>query len=164
MARSQPGLWWIVKIRALGLNELPLCLPFGEAFTVEKQLPDKFDPDVFLKTWTGYLTQYPAVIFGLWDGARLVGGIGGMVFPDSNTGVKAAIEFFWYVDPVYRNTLGAARLPLRFKAWGKQHDAKRLRMIHLLMPGETPSTVKLAGFYGSLGMRPIEVAFDGPIE
>lgn len=158
-----PSLSVGTHIRPLTLDELPLCLPFGEAFMTEKQIPGVFNPEVFLKNWTAYLTQYPAVILGLWRGRSLVGGIGGIVFPDLNTGEKIAIEFFWYVGKDDRGSSWSARLPLKFKHWARTQGATRLRMIHLLEPNETPSSVKLADFYASLGLRPIEVAFDGPI-
>ena len=153
-----------LAIRPLTLDELPLCVPFGKAFVREKHVPGEFSPETFIKNWTMFLSAYPAVIFGLWEDMALVGGIGGMIFPDLNTGTPCAIEFFWYVDPAHRNTLGAARLPLTFKKWGKRHGAERFRMIHLLDEGEDPSTVKLSKFYTkTLKLRPMEVCFDGPI-
>mgnify|MGYP003385239990 CR=1 FL=1 len=152
-----------MNIRQITIAELPLCLPFGQAFMTEKQLPDQFSEETFLNNWTAYLTRYNGVILGLWDEARLVGGIGGIVCPDVYTGVPSLTEMFWYVDESCRRTLLAARLQCRFRAWGKERGAQRFRMIHMLEPGETPSTVKLAGFYERMGLRPIEVGFDGPI-
>ena len=152
-----------MQIRALTVQELPKCLPLGAAFMAEKQVPGTFSGDVFVKNWTSFLTQFPAVIFGLWKDTELIGGIGGMVFPDLNTGVPAAIEFFWYVGTEHRNTIWSVKLVLRFRKWGRDRGAQRFRMIHLLEPGEDPSTVKLAGFYQKLGLRPIEVSYDGPI-
>lgn len=148
-------------IRALTVKELPLCLPFGEAFIDEKHLPGPFNADVFLRNWTTFLTSYPSVIFGLWKDEELIGGLGGMIFPDLNTGQSIGIEFFWYVGKEYRGSIGSARLVLRFKKWAKERGAVRWRMIHLLDPDETASSVKLAGFYEGVGLKPIEVGYDG---
>ncbi|MGL5934086.1 MAG: hypothetical protein ACRCZI_00535, partial [Cetobacterium sp.] len=108
-----------LSIRPLTIDELPLCLPYGPAFMEEYHLPGTFSQKTFLQNWTLWLTSFPAIMFGLWEDVHLVGGIGGMIHPDLNTGDLLAIEFFWYVDPAYRNTLLAARLPLTFKKWGK---------------------------------------------
>ncbi len=153
-----------LTIRPLTIEELPRCLPFGPAFMKEKDLPGEFSPETFLKNWTLFLSAYPSVIFGLWHEKGLVGGIGGMIHPDLNTGMLYAVEFFWYVDPAHRNTLGAARLPLTFKKWGKRNGAERWKMIHFLDKGEDPTAVKLAAFYrDALKMSANEVVFDGPL-
>jgi hypothetical protein len=145
------------------VKELPLCLPFGEAFMQEKHIPGVFNPDVFLKNWTTFLTSYPAAIFGLWKDEQLIGGIGGMIHPDLNTGQRIAVEFFWYVGHEHRHTIGSIKLVRRWKRWAKENGAVRWRMIHLLDVDETASSVKLASFYEKQGLRPIEVGFDGPL-
>lgn len=153
-----------LAIRPLTVEELPLCLPYGPAFMEEYALAGTFSNDTFLKNWTTWLTAFPAVLFGLWEDQHLAGGIGGMIHPDLNTGDLLAVEMFWYVDPAYRKTLLAARLPLTFKKWGKRNGAVRWKMVHLLAPDESPSTVKLAGFYeGVCKLKANEVVFDGPI-
>lgn len=153
-----------LTIRPLTIEELPLCLPYGPAFMKEYELPGVFSPQTFIKNWTIWLTSFPAVMFGLWEEKHLTGGIGGMIHPDLNTGDLYAVEFFWYVDPAYRNTLMAARLPLTFKKWGKRNGAVRWKMVHLLATDESPSTVKLAQFYEkTLKLKANEVVFDGPI-
>lgn len=152
-------------IRALTTKELPKCEPFGLAFFAEKQLPGTFSMDIFTKTWTAFLgVRYKATIFGLWKGEELIGLLGGMVYPDLNTGEEIATELFWYVLPEHRGGSGAVRLVKRFKEWAKNHGAVRWRFIHMLAPDEKPESVKLAGFYEKLGMRPLEVCFDGSLE
>jgi hypothetical protein len=153
-----------LTIRPLTIEELPLCLPYGPAFMKEYDLPGTFSNEEFLKNWTLWLTAYPAIMYGLWEGTHLAGGIGGMIHPDINTGDLLAVEFFWYVEPSRRKTLLAARLPLTFKKWGKRNGAIRWKMIHLLAQDEEPSTVKLASFYKDVcKMKANEVVFDGPI-
>lgn len=150
-------------IRPVMLEDLPKCLPFGQAFMTEKQVPGRFSPETFLKAWTSFLASGQGIIYGLWNGEDLAGGLGGFVYPDLNTGETCAIEAFWYVGKDDRGTTWPVRLVHAFRKWGKKHGATRFRMIHLLMEGEDPSTVKLAGYYQKIGLRPIEVVYDGTI-
>lgn len=151
-------------IRALTVKELPKCEVFGQQFMAEKAIPGTFNLEQFVKNWTVFLTQYKAVIFGLFEGETLVGGIGGMISPDLNTGEECATEFFWYVRPEDRGGTWPVRLVMRFKQWAIDRGARRWRMIHMLLPEEDPGTVKLAGFYEKLGLRPMEVCFDAPLK
>lgn len=153
-----------LTIRPLTIEELPLCLPFGPAFMQEYDLPGVFKPDVFLKNWRYFLQSLPSIMYGLWEETHLTGGIGGIIHPDLNTGDLHAVECFWYVDPSYRKTFLAGRLPLTFKKWGKRNGAVRWKMIHLLQEDEDPSTVKLAGFYErACKLKANEVVFDGAL-
>ena len=151
-------------IRPLTVQDLPLCETFGRAFMAEKQVPGTFSLHTFTRNWTVFLTQYPSIILGLWQGDRLIGGLGGMVAPDLNTGEPIATEFFWYVTPEARHGTWPLRLLTQFRKWGAAQGAVRIRMIHLLEPDECPSTVKLARVYAKLGFQPLEVAYDAPIE
>lgn len=153
-----------VAIRRLTVEEIPLCEPFGRAFIAEKHVPGTFSLETFTRNWEFFLTRYPAVLLGLWSGERLIGGIGGMIAPDLNTGDRIAQEFFWYVTPEARHGTWPLRLLKQFREWGKEQGATRFRMVHLLGPDESPSTVKLARVYAKLGMRPIEVSYDAPME
>lgn len=150
-------------VRPVRVEELTHCLPFGVAFMREKQVPGTFSQETFLKAWTAFLSSGQGVLYGLWNGDELVGGLGGFVYPDLNTGEPCAIEAFWYVRKEDRGTTWPVRLVHAFRKWGKKHGATRFRMIHLLMDGEDPSTVKLAGYYTTIGLRPIEVVYDGAI-
>ncbi len=149
-----------MEIRELTLEELPLCKPFGIAFHKEKDVPGEYSHETFMKNWTMFLTSKLGTIFGLWRDKELVGGLGCMTVPDITTGELIAYEFFWYVDPSERHGTWSIRLVKRFKQWAKERGAIRYRMVHMLMKDETPSTVKLARVYESLGLRPVEVAYD----
>lgn len=155
-------------IRELDVEELWLCSQFGEDFHNEKLLADDFSFDAFHTTWTSFYQQKIGIIFGLFDDEeQLIGGIGGMVAPDLTSGKLKLHELFWYVDREKRQSTG--RWPLRLvytlRTWGKSKGATGFRMIHLLLPGETPSSVVLADIYVKvLHMRPLEVCFEGPIE
>lgn len=145
------------------LEDLLLCEDFGIAFHAEKAVPGVFSLQVFLKTWSTLLTAGIGTILGLWNGTTLVGGIGGIISADLTTGELAVSELFWYVDPAHRKGSWPIRLIHELRQWGAQHGATRLRMVHMLLPNESASTVRLAHVYRHLGLRPIEVAYDGPI-
>lgn len=150
------------QIRPLRVDELSKLKVFGEAFFAEKQLPGHFNLEHLVKNWKAWLTNgaIKAVIFGWFKDGELVGVLAGMIFPDLYTGEDVAIEHFWYVLEEHRQGTGGVKLLKTFKNWAHKHGAKRLRMIHLIMPDEDPATVKLAAFYAKLGFRPIEVNYD----
>lgn len=152
-----------MEIRPLALEDLLLCESFGHAFHAEKAIPGAFSLEVFLKNWSTFLGSGIGTIFGLWNGMNLVGGIGGIVVADLTTGELVVNELFWYVDPAFRKGSWPIRLLHEFRRWGREKGAVRLRMVHILMPNESASTVRLAHVYRNMGLRPIEVAYDGPI-
>lgn len=157
-----------MDIRELHEDELWLCSQFGDAFHQEKLLADDFSFDTFHQNWTAWYRSGIGRIFGLFDdNGHVIGGIGGMVSPDLTSGKPKLHELFWYVDRTKRKETGRwpLRLVYRLRAWGKSKGATGFRMIHLLLPGETPSSVALADIYVKiLHMRPLEVCFEGPIE
>lgn len=154
----------MLTVRPLTIEELPLCEPFGRAFHAEKQVPGAFAIEPFVKNWTLYLTQCKAVLLGLWDGDKLVGGLGGMVVPDLTTAVPTATEFFLFIDPAHRKGGGFIRLVDQFRAFGKANGAVRLRMALLLKDGEDPFAPRLGNVYRRLWkLRPVEVGYDGAL-
>lgn len=150
-------------IRILTPGEFPLCLPYGERFHQEMDVPGLFSPETFLTKWGQFYTLDLGAIFGLWRGDELIGGLGGVAVPDLTTGQLIASELFWYVREDSRYGTWPIRLVKTFQHWGRDRGAVRFRMVHLLRHDEDPSTVKLASVYRHLGLRPIEVAYDGPI-
>lgn len=121
-----------VTIAPLALSRLPECVPFARRFHEEMHLPGAFKPSVFIRNWTTFLTQYPAVILTLRNGEALVGGIGGMMVPDLLDGRLCAHEFFWFVDADHRTGTGAIRLLKSFEQWAIEHGAVEVRMVHLV--------------------------------
>jgi GNAT superfamily N-acetyltransferase len=150
-------------IKPIRVDQLPLCYKFGRAFHEERDVPGTFSEETFCKNWTLFLQSPITTMLGLWKDGQLVGGIGGIVMADLTTGDMAASELFWYVDPEHRGGSWSVRLIKEFRAWGKSIGATRFRMVHMLMKTEHPSEVKLHALYEHLGLRAVEVAFDGPI-
>lgn len=166
--RSKP-----LVIRPLTVEELPLCDAHGRAFHAEKGIPGEFSLDVFCRNWEAFLAHYHGIILGLWDEEQLVGGLGGIIAPDltgihRDTGlpVLTATEFFLFVEPAYRGYPWWLHLIEQFRAHGAARGASRLRMVTMILPGSTLDRQAkiLAWKYQKLGLRPIELCFDGPIE
>lgn len=151
-----------LTVRPLTVAELPLCESFALGFHAEKQLPGAFAMDVFLRNWTLFLTQYPSVILTLWKGEELLGGLGAMVMPDLSDGRLTATEMFWYVRPEARHGRGAFALVYAFEDWGASKGAVEFRIVHMLLPGEDPATVRLAPIYKRWGYRALEVSYVKP--
>jgi hypothetical protein len=148
-----------ITIRKLTVDELPRCESFARAFYVEKQIPGAFTMDRFLATWTHFLTSAESALFGLWVEGELVGGLGALITPDLYDGRMTATELFWYVTPEARNGLHAWKLVEAFEAWGEAHYVDEYRLTHILLPGEDPSTVRLAPLYKRKKYRAIEVNY-----
>lgn len=148
-------------IRPLAIEEIYLCVESGYAFHAEKAVPGSFNPDIFTQNWTKFMNSGLGTIFGLWKGYDLVGGLGAYLSPDITTGELIANEFFWFVREGERKGSWPLRLVMEYKAWAIASGATRWRMVHLLMPNESPSNVRLAHFYRRLGLRPLEVGYDG---
>lgn len=146
-------------IRPLTVEELPLCEPFAKEFHEEKQLPGHLDMAVFLRNWTVFLTNHPAVMLSLWHGERLVGGLGAMVVPDLSDGRLTATEMFWYVTKDARKGRDAWKLLEAFEQWGDLHGVDEYRLTHILLPEEDPATVRLARIYTRKGYRALEVNY-----
>lgn len=152
-----------LTIRPLTIEELPLCEPYGKAFHAEKDVPGEFSMEVFLKNWTTFMTHCHGIILGLWDDGRLVGGLGGMLTPDITTGTLAATEFFLYIAPEHRGGTVLIRLINRFREHGKLYGAARLRLALTIQKGEDVFAPRLDSLYRRIGLRPVEIGYDGPI-
>lgn len=154
-------------IRALTIDELDQCGPFGEAFHQEKAHPDAFSLSVFLENWERFYQQGIGVIFGLFeDDDVLIGGIGGLLAKDLTSGTLTLNEMFWYVQNDKRHSTG--RWPLRLitqlRTWGALRRAKRFHMVHFFTNEQKPNDVRLSAIYTKmLKLEPSELGFVGAI-
>lgn len=147
-----------VVIRPLRVEELPLCVSGAEGFHREFQLPGRLIPEVFIRNWTTFLTQYTATILTAWQEERLLGGLGALVHPDLNDGRVVATEMFWYVMPEARGGRTAVRLLKAFIVWGESH-AEETRLAHML---NGTHDAQLDRLYKKLGFRPLEMGYYRP--
>lgn len=152
-----------LMVRPLCIKELPLCVPHGEAFHREMQLPDTFASALFLENWTTFLSAYDAVILGLWQGEELIGGLGAMIAPNLNTGVLVATELFWFIAAAHRGGTGGLRLLRAYLAWARAHGAVRCQLAHFLDSLESPRDGQFARLFTKMGGRPLEMFWEFPL-
>lgn len=154
-----------VDLRPLTLEELPRCVPYATAFHEELRLPGQLIPEVFLKNWTTFLTQYPATILSLWKEETLIGGLGAMIVPDLSDGRLCATEMFIFIDKSHRGGSAFFRLLRAYKEWAIAHHAVEVRLSHM-EHGEDHAEIdaQFDRLYRKLGYRPLERSYVLPLE
>lgn len=140
-------------IDRLIVSDLPQVAALGASFYEEGKLPGRFDAAYWQRSWTELLQNGVGVIFGLWHDEMIVGALGGVLFPDPNTGEPVATEFFWYVRPEARGA-GLKLLP-EFERWAVEAGAARVHMVHLLKLAPE----KLGRLYQRRGYTPTETLY-----
>lgn len=118
-------------IRQITKHDLPKLMECcAEAFFKEGNLPGKFSPFHFLKTWEQLLDSKMGFIFGIEvnDGG-FAGAIGGNIYPDICTGEKVCSEMFWYTLPGFRGK--GIKLLHKLEQHAKENGCSRVLMVHL---------------------------------
>lgn len=133
------------------IEDLPKLCAMGAEFYAEGNLPGRFNPEVFQRTWTTLLSGKLGTIFLLKVQGQPVGAIGGVVYPDPNDGDLVASEFFWFVTKEQRG-IGAVRLLDAFERWARGMGARRMIMIHL----QRLNPDGLRSFYERRGFQHVE--------
>lgn len=144
-----------LTIRALTREEIPLCFPSGEAFYAEVSLPGRFSAMTFLDSWQKFYDRHMGVILGLWLDGRYIGGLGGIIAPDPNTGDLTGVECFWYVMPEHRGARMGIRLVDAFEVWAREHGASHVIMVYV--HGREGNT--LDRLYQRRGYRELETCY-----
>jgi hypothetical protein len=147
-------------IRPLALDELPLCVPFAQAFHQELQLAGKMIPEVFVRNWEKFLTTIPSVILSLWKDDQLIGGLGAIIVEDLNDGRLCASEMFLFMNHEHRGGTGLLRLLRAYKRWAFEQGAVEARITHMNHP---PTNEALDRLYRHLGGRLIEQYYSIPL-
>lgn len=142
-------------IRKIISGELPLCLDIARLFFIEGKLPGNFNAEIFLKNWDYFYQEERGQIYGIFKESELCGGIGGIVFPDPNTGDIIATEMFWYVKPEYRKGIAPLKLLQYYEAWAIEKGAKRIMMVCLTLLQNN----RLTKLYDRYGYKKIETHF-----
>lgn len=123
-------------IRALAVAEIPLLLPLARQFhatLLRGNLNDApLDEQHFQKNLRHHLTTGSG--FVLVAGMPIRGMICGIMFDDMSTAERCCMEFFWYVDPAERGSLGI-RLLAALEAEAESRGAVRVLMAHLASEG-----------------------------
>lgn len=143
-------------IKEIKIDELKKVAEFGELFFKEGSLPGKFNPSIFIKMWETFITNRSGVILGLFSkNGQLFGILGGLIYPDINSGDLTATEAFWFVKKDKRNGLGGIRLLKHFEKWAIARGAKRIIMVHLI----NINPEKMEKYYKTIGYKPIETHY-----
>ena len=116
-------------IRELNIDELPLLFEGAELFSNSSQFLE-VNPTIFVRNWTEFIGKGIGVIFASIIEEKVAGAIGGFKHPCINTGALIASEFFWYVMPNHRGTIGI-RLLNTFENWAKEKGCLKVTMTHL---------------------------------
>lgn len=143
-----------VEIREVKAEELEALLPLGRAFFALAQVPGEYNEAHWQRAWGYLIGVNSGVIFAAYKEGVPVGVIGGIVFPDLNTGKPVAQEAFWYVDEQAGRGLGP-RLLRVFEEWGAKRGATRIAMVHL----ENAGGERVAKLYERRGYRRAETIY-----
>ncbi len=94
-----------------------------------------------------------AVIFISESGDEIIGGIGGLVYPDVNTGEKSLLESFWFVDSEWRGQ--GLRLLASLEKWAKENSVIKMSVCHFVRL----NAEQLNRLYLRKGFEPVEVMY-----
>jgi GNAT superfamily N-acetyltransferase len=148
-------------IRSLPVHEIPLLLPLARQFHdsllhgMLNHAP--LNEAHFLKVLERHLTVGTG--FVLVAGSPIRGMISGMMFEDMSTGELCCMEFFWFVDPNERGSIGI-RLLDALEEEARKRGAVRVLMAHLA----SEKTAKFAKLYERRGYELKEQIFYKGIE
>jgi hypothetical protein len=140
-------------VSVLPIERIEELARFGHEFYNEGQLPGKFVPEVFCKTWRNIYASNFGTLLVLQSGNTIHGALGAIVFPDPNDGEFVATEMFWYVRQEHRGK--GMSLYHGFEQWAREVGARRMVMVHLkdLMPEV------LAKIYVRMGYKATETHY-----
>ena len=139
------------------VEQLPQLAECAAVFYAASRFLKDFDMARFVALWTDLLQRDVGVIYSQRVDGRLVGTIGGILYPETYSGKPVATEFFWFVLPEFRGA--GLQLYHAFEDWARMRGAMEIRMIHLMdsMPQ------KLERVYTHLGFVPAEVHYVKPL-
>lgn len=133
----------------------PELLELGSTFFKEFHLPGRFIPDTFIKTWTKLLDLKMGAAWSYRLEGHLVGGIGGIIFPDPNDGQLVAMETFWFTHPSHRSGMASIKLYNTFEKWAIEMQARRIVMASL----HNDYMMTLRNLYMRMGFKPLDITY-----
>lgn len=140
-------------IRPIQVEEIPKLHKLAAKFYGASRFLKRFNLASFSECWRRLLETGAGVIFVDENEGEIAGTLGGVAYPEINSGELVATEFFWFVDPDRRG--GGLRLYRAFERWARAKGCRELRMAYLMdsMPE------KLDTLYRRLGFEPVEVQY-----
>jgi len=139
-------------IREVEISELLKLSTLGNYFK-SFSAHINYSTDVFISNWTNLIEKNIGVIFVYEKDNNMLGMIGGIKYPDINTGILVAMETFWIVLPEASGR-GVALLN-KFESWARNEGCKKIIMVRLL--SSMPEYV--GDIYRKKGYKPIEEHF-----
>jgi len=141
-------------IRQIEEGEVHKIAKFGKRFMIEGEVPGKLRRSVFTSNWAMLINSGSGVIWGAFDGERVIGALGALQYPDLNDGELVVTETFWFVDSEYRGKAGLQLFNI-FEKWAVSIGAKRIIMGHL----NKLLSDKLKIFYNRKGYEAFETHY-----
>ncbi len=141
-------------IRPCTIEDLRAIAEMGREFYSEGKIPGTIVPDIFEKNWKGFLESEIGIVYVAEEDGKIIGTIGGLIYPDTNDGVKVLCETFWFVSKGHRGRCGFKLLDA-FEKRGMERGAKRLVMVHL----SSLAPEKLKKLYERLGYVEVETHY-----
>lgn len=141
-------------IRQATIEDLPRMERAAREFEKTSKFVRGINFDSFVPSWKTFIENGCGVIFTVADDTgEIFGAIGGVAYPDVNSGILTASEFFWFIRHDKRGD--GIRLFKKFEAWAVQNGCKEIRMCHLIdsMPKQ------LAKVYDRLGFQACEIHY-----
>ena len=139
-------------IAPLTPEQLPLASALGSQFYEEGGLFGRFNREHFEAQWASLIESGAGNILAE-IGSGVHGAIGGIAYPDPNSGDLTVDETFWFVQKEYRQSSLALCLLRAFESWAEEIGATQQGIVHLTnsMPD------RLARIYRRRGYKPVEV-------
>lgn len=121
----------MTDLRRLSIDEIDKTFEGGRRFLEEAKFPAPFSPEAFKEFWEFLMQHDLGEIWAAFDGDTVLGAIGFCMHKCPFTGVKGALETFWFVHPEYRGGAVGMQLLGKFEDRAQIKGAKRLAMVHL---------------------------------
>lgn len=133
-------------IRQATAADLPLMESCALEFYRASRFLRNFDIEHFRHSWEMLLSNGSGVIFLYLDHDEIRGALGGVAYPDVNSGELTAVEFFWFISPSARG--GGLKLYRAFEEWAREKQCRVIRMAHLAdsMPEKMERVYQHLGF------------------
>ena len=133
--------------RVMAGEDLSPFIDLAAKFTQEFQLPP-LEPEHILVLWKKLLASGLVVLFGYWQGSRLLGMVGGVLWPSLWRRGLNVQELCWYVDPNRRGVPVGLKLLRALEAWAMECGATEMFLIDLVKGHDG---MRNAAFYERLG-------------
>ena len=133
-------------IRTATIDDLVTLADLAAQFYASSKFLNDFNLECFETTWTQLLSSGMGAVFVLDGVDGPIGALGGVAYPDINSGRLTATEFFWFVDPAFRGK--GLSLYKAFEDWARSKRCSEIRMVHLAdsMPSQLERLYERLGF------------------